>query len=45
MLQIFDSFFNIDVSQGSAVTRLRCGEIVSDDFVAYLSVNLSVKRI
>ena len=41
----FRQFSNIDVSQGSAATRLRCGGIVNDDFVAYLLVNLSVKNI
>jgi len=35
----------MDVSQGSSATPLRCGEIVNDDFVAYLLVNLSVKKI
>jgi len=34
----------VDVSQGSVVTRLRCDGIVNEDFVAYLSMNLSVKR-
>ena len=33
-----------DVSQGSSATPLRCGGIVNDDFVAYLLVNLSVKK-
>jgi len=33
-----------DISQSSAVTQLRCGGIVSDDFVANLPVNLSVKE-
>jgi len=27
------------------VTRLRCGGVVNDDFVAYLLVNLSVKNV
>jgi len=34
----------MDVSQGSSATPLRCGGIVNDDFVAYLLVNLSVKK-
>jgi len=34
-----------DVLQGSSATPLRCGGIVNDDFVAYLLVNLSVKKI
>jgi len=34
----------MDVSQGSLVTPLRCGGIVNDDFVAYLLMNLSVKK-
>jgi len=36
--------FDIDVSQGSAATRLRCRAIVNDDLVAYLLVNLSVEK-
>jgi len=36
-------FFNSDISQGSVVTQLRCGEIISHGFVANLLVNLSVK--
>jgi len=39
------AFFVIDVSQGSAATRLRCGGIVNKDCVAYLSANLLEKRI
>ena len=38
-------FWNSDISQGSSVTPLRCVGIVNDDFVAYLLVNLSVKKI
>jgi len=34
----------MDVSQGSSETPLRCSGIVNDDFVAYLLVNLSVKK-
>jgi len=34
-----------DVSQGSSATPLRCGGIVNDNFVAYLLVNLQVKKI
>ena len=37
--------FNSDISQGSAVTQLRCGEIISQGFVANLLVNLSVKEV
>jgi len=37
-------FFNTDISQGSVVTQLRCGEIVNEDFVANLLVNLTVKE-
>ena len=40
----FGLFSDIDVSQGSLATHLRCGGIVNDDFVAYLLVNLSVKK-
>jgi len=35
---------NSDISQSSAVTQLRCGLIVNEDFVANLLVNLSVKE-
>jgi len=36
---------NSDVSQGSVVTQLRCGEIINQGFVANLPVNLSVKEV
>ena len=38
-------FLNSDISQGSVVTQLRCGEISSQGFVANLLVNLSVKEV
>ena len=38
------AFFNSDISQGSVVTQLRCGEIISQGFVANLLLNLSVKE-
>ena len=38
-------FLNSDISQGSVVTQLRCGKIVSQGFVANLQVNLSVKEV
>jgi len=38
------NFFNIDISQGSVVTQLRCGGIVNEDFVANLLLNLTVKE-
>jgi len=38
------NFLNTDISQGSVVTQLRCGGIVNEDFVANLSMNLSVKN-
>ena len=38
-------FLNSDISQGSIATQLRCGEIISQCFVANLLVNLSVKEI
>ena len=38
-------FSNTDVSQGSSATPLRCGGIVNDGFLAYLLVNLPVKKI
>ena len=37
-------FLNFDISQGSVVTQLRCGEIISQGFVANLLVNLPVKE-
>jgi len=37
-------FLNSDISQGSVVTQLRCGEIISL-FVANLVVNPSVKEV
>jgi len=37
-------FSDIDVSQGSVAIRLRCGGVVND-FVAYLLMNLSVKKL
>jgi len=45
MLQIFTSFPILMFSQGTAATRLRCGGVVNDDFVAYLLVNMSVKNV
>ena len=38
-------FLNSDISQGSVVTQLRCGEIISQGFVANLVVNLLVKEV
>jgi len=38
-------FLNCDISQGSVVTQLRCGEIISQRFVAHLLMNLSVKEV
>jgi len=38
-------FLNSDTSQGSVVTKLRCGEIISQGFVANLLVNMSVKEV
>ena len=38
-------FLNSDISQDSVVTQLRCGEIISQGFVANLLVNLSVKEV
>jgi len=38
------NFLNTDISQGSVVTHLRCGGIVSDNFAANLLVNLPVKE-
>jgi len=38
-------FLNADISQGSAVTQLRCGEIISQGFLANLLLNLTVKEV
>jgi len=40
----FSLFSDTDVSQGSSATHVRCSGIVNEDFVAYLLVNLSVKK-
>ena len=39
------TFLDSDISQGSVVTQLRCGKIISQSFVANLLVNLSVKEV
>ena len=38
-------FLNSDISRCSVVAQLRCGEIVSQGFVANLLVNLKVKEV
>ena len=38
------NFLNSDISQGSVVTRLRCGGIINNGFVANLLMNLPVKE-
>ena len=38
-------YLNTDISQGSVVTQLRCGKIISQGFVANLLVNLSMKEV
>jgi len=37
-------FWNIDISQGSVATQLRCGGIFKYDFVANLPVSQSAKE-
>ena len=37
-------YLNIDISQGSIATRLRCGGIFKYELVANLPVSLSVKE-
>ena len=37
-------FVNIDISQGSVATRLRCGGIFKYEFVANLPVKQTVKE-
>ena len=39
------NFLNSDISQGSVATRLKCGGIVNERFVANLLQNLSVKEL
>jgi len=39
------AFLNSDISQGSVVTQLRRGEIISEGFVANLLMNLPVKEV
>ena len=41
---LFEHFFNIDISQGSVATRLRCGGIFKYELVANLPVSLPVKE-
>ena len=43
LLELCD-FLNIDISQGSVVTRLRCGGIFKHELVANLPVSLPVKE-
>jgi len=38
-------FLNSDISQGSVVTQLSCGEIISQGFVANFLVNLSMNEV
>ena len=38
-------FLNMDISQGSVATRLRCGKIFKYEFVANLPVSLPVKEL
>jgi len=37
-----DNFLNIDISQGSVATQLRCGRTFNNAFIANLIVGLSV---
>ena len=41
----FSLFSDTDVSQGRSAIHVRCGGIFNDDFVAYLLVNVSAKKI
>jgi len=38
------NFLNTDISQGSVVIQLRCGEIINEDFVANLLMHPSGKE-
>ena len=44
LLLEYCDFWNIDISQGSVATRLRCGGIFKYELVANLSVSLPVKE-
>jgi len=44
IVKIPSLFSDMDVSQGSSGTHVRCGGIVNDDFVAYFIANLPVKE-
>jgi len=37
-------FSDLNISQGSVATSLRCGEILNNDFIENLLVSLSVKE-
>jgi len=39
-----DQFLNIKVSQGSVATRLRCDEILNDQFITQSPLSPSVKK-
>jgi len=41
---LLDQFLNIKVSQGSVVTRLRCGGIFNDQFIIQSLPSLTVKE-
>jgi len=41
---LFDQFSNINVSQGSVATRLRCGGIFSDQFITQSLLSQRVKH-
>jgi len=43
-LEFGGHFLNIDISQSSVATRLRCGGIFKYKFVANLPLSLSVKE-
>ena len=42
---LLDQFLNIKVSQGSVATRLRCDEILNDQFITQSPLSPSVKKI
>jgi len=41
----FRWFSDVDVSQGSAATRLRCGAIDNDDFCIFTSESVDDKKL
>jgi len=41
----FEQFLKVYISQGSAATRFRCGEIFDDSFIANFPESVPVKEL